>query len=243
MMKFIESIKLKQSDWHGQRQPTIAFLGDSVTYGCFGLYVDEQGVQTYMEQDNAYHEKVKMILNMLYPTVPITVVNAGISGDKASAGVKRVKQQVLSFNPDLVVVCYGLNDSGDGMEGISKYLSSLNIIFNIIREAGAEVIFLTPNHITQKLDVRFEESELNAITEGIIANKQNESLREYINQARKLCITENIPICDCGRLWDVLSDNDVDINNLLSNRINHPKEKMHWMFAYELVRTMFGKCI
>ena len=240
-MNFIEVIKQKQKDWHGHRQPSIAFLGDSVTHGCFDLYVDDKGIQTYMEMDKAYHEKVRTILNTLYPTVPITIINAGISGDKASEGIKRIERDVLSYNPDLVVVCYGLNDSGDAEKGIDEYITSLKSIFDAVKKKGKEVIFLTPNSITDRLDVNFAYQEINKLTEEIVAKKQNDSLKKYIEEARVLCKKENVPVCDCSRLWDILSDNDVDVNNLLSNRINHPTERMHWVFAYELVRTMFEK--
>ena len=240
-MNFINVIKQKQKDWRGYRQPTIAFLGDSVTHGCFDLYVEEGIIHTYMEMDNAYHEKVKKILNIFYPTVPITIVNAGISGDVASAGIKRIDRDVLSYSPDVVVVCYGLNDSGSEENGIDTYVAALKEIFDAVREKGKEVIFLTPNHITERNNIKSLYEEINTTTEAILEKKQNEWLKKYIEAARTLCENEKIPVCDCNKLWDMLSDNDVDINSLLSNRINHPTEEMHWMFAYELVRTMFEK--
>lgn len=241
MMNFINVIKEKQRDWHGYRQPVIAFLGDSVTHGCFDLYIEECKIKTYVNMDNAYHEKVRSILNTFFPTVPITIVNAGISGDTASQGLKRIERDVLSYSPDLVVVCYGLNDSGAEENGIDTYVAALKSIFDSVRKNGKEVIFLTPNRITDRLNVKSMHEEINVLTETILEKKQNDWLAKYIEAARNLCETECIPVCDCNRLWDILSDNDVDINSLLSNRINHPTEKMHWMFAYELVRTMFEK--
>ena len=32
---------------------------------------------------------------------------------------------------------------------------------------------------------------------------------------------------------------DVDTDELLANRVNHPTPALHGMFAYELVKTMF----
>lgn len=51
-------------------------------------------------------------MNILYPEVPVNIVNAGISGDCAEGGLKRLERDVLSYNPDLIVVCYGLNEVG-----------------------------------------------------------------------------------------------------------------------------------
>lgn len=31
---------------------------------------------------------------------------------------------------------------------------------------------------------------------------------------------------------------EINVSGLLSNAINHPKEEMHWLFAYELFKTI-----
>lgn len=238
-MKFVEIIKEKQADLYGKRQPTVAFLGDSVTHGCFNLFAQNNEVQTYMELDKAYHEKFRKIINTIYPTVPITVINAGISGDKASGGIKRLKRDVLSYNPDLVVVCYGLNDSQDLEKGIEAYRESLTAIFDEIRKSGAEPIFMTPNLMTDKLDVKFTEEVLNKCVLGIIEREKDSWLAKYVDTAREVCKNNNVTLCDCNKIWNMLKENNADINNLLANRANHPTEEMHWIFAYELVRTIF----
>ena len=70
-------------------------------------------------------------------------------------------------------------------------------------------------------------------------NENDGWLEKYLDEAKRLCDEMNIPVCDCNKIWNMLKSNDVDINNLLSNRVNHPVEKMHWLFAYELVKTIF----
>jgi hypothetical protein len=50
----------------------------------------------------------------------------------------------------------------------------------------------------------------------------------------------DIPVCDCYALWKTLYKSGVDVTELLANKINHPTRDMNWMFAYELVKTMFG---
>ena len=117
-MEIINKIKEKQKDLHGQRQPVIAFLGDSVTQGCFDLYIQDERWRPYTESNKAYHEKVREIFSMLYPTVPLQIINAGISGDCAKNAYKRLERDILSFSPDLVVVCFGLNDASFGADGI-----------------------------------------------------------------------------------------------------------------------------
>ena len=239
-MKFIELIKEKQADLYGKRQPSIAFLGDSVTHGCFGLYVKDGDIHTYVESGKAYHQKVKEILAVLYPTVPITIINAGISGDTAEGGLKRLDRDVLSYEPDLVIVCFGLNDSQQEEAGIKKYTDSLKKIFDNVKKTEKEVIFLTPNLKAASAEIKFED-KLKKMAEDIIENEKAGWLDKYLDAARALCAEEMVPICDCNRIWNIFKDNGIKVNDLLSNRLNHPIEEMHFMFAYELVRTMLLK--
>ena len=239
-MKFIEKIRKKQADIHSERQPVIAFLGDSVTHGCFDLYMKNGNIETHTYMEKGYHEKVKKILGMLYPTVPVTMVNAGISGDSAPCGLKRMDRDVLSYQPDLVVVCYGLNDAMGGEDGVQAYTEALRQIFQKIKAVGSEGIFLTPNVRSNSLNVLFDQKQLNDCAQRVIDNENAGMLSRYLNAARVLCEEENVILCDCNAIWNMLRENDVDINILLSNRINHPTEKMDWMFAYELVKTMFS---
>ena len=240
-MKIIEAIKEKQKDLHGCRQPVIAFLGDSVTQGCFDLYMQGERLKPYTISKDGYHEKVKEIFAMFYPEVPLTIVNAGISGDTAKGGSKRLERDVLSFKPDLVIVCFGLNDATLEDAGFEDYVNPLEKLFKDVKASGCELIFMTPCLRTSKADMKRFEQRFNEVAENVAKNENDGWLIKYLDAARELCDKLDVPVCDCNKLWSALRENEVDINKLLSNQINHPTEKMHWMFAYELVRTMFLK--
>ncbi len=238
-MKIIEKISKKQESIRHNKLPTIAFMGDSVTHGCFDVYVKNNKLETFIDMKNAYHEKIREIFSMLYTETPLVIINAGISGDRADLGVDRLQRDVLDYNPDLVVVCYGLNDASRGEKLLDKYEKSLESIFEQIIKSGAEVIFMTPNLRTDKCD-QPTGCQIIDDTAELVAKNENEGWLEiYLNRARVLCDRLGVPVCDCNMLWQKLKENNVEINSLLSNRINHPTEKMHWLFAYELVRTMF----
>ncbi len=240
-MKIIEKIKRKTDALYAHRQPVIAFTGDSVTQGCFELYVKEKGiVKPVFNSAECYAEKVKKILALLFPATNITIVNAGISGNHAVTGSKRLKTDVLEFNPDLTVVCYGLNDSNNKAEGVEEYKSSLRKIFVDLKEAGSEVIFMTPNMCTDRIDYSINEKEIYDAAVRVEKTVNEGWLEKYIEEAKKVCEEENIPVCDCYSLWKQLNESGVDITSLLSNKLNHPIKEMHWMFAYELVKTMFN---
>ena len=238
-MKIIDVIQQKQAQWIGKRQPVIAFLGDSVTHGCFEIFMKEGKLETKVDMDYGYIEKIKSIFRHLYPDVPITYVSAGISGDSADIALTRLQADVLDYKPDLVVVMFGLNDGMQRGEGLDKYRNSLKSIFEEIRKTGAEIIFMTPNLPCDKLPIPYPEERLNEVIQDVIRVNNEGWFDKYFDEVRELCKEMNIPVCDCNKMWHTLKDNGVDTNRLLSNRVNHPTREMHWMFAYELVRTMF----
>lgn len=239
-MKIIEKINKKAWDIFNEKQPVIAFTGDSVTQGCFEIYVKEKGIiETVFDSKESYTNKVKSILSILYPSSNVTIINAGLSGSKAEIGYERLKEDVIDYNPDLTVVCYGLNDAGRRDTGIECYKESLTNIFRDLKEAGSEVIFMTPNMCTDRVDYALKSNEEKKAAEGVSETVKLGWLDKYIESAKEICKKENIPVCDCYEIWKDMKNSGVDITSMLSNRINHPTRELQWIFAYELVKTMF----
>ena len=232
---------VKSKDLMNHEGVTIAFLGDSVTQGCFELYKKpNNSFETVFDKRYSYEMGVFEILNMLFPMVTVNIINAGISGDRSCRGLERVDRDVIRHEPDLTVVCYGLNDCVEARDSIEKYTSSLKGIFQKLKACGSEIIFMTPNMMNTAISPHLTDPNFIAIAENC-AKKQNSGLFDaHIEAARKLCKEENIPICDCYAIWKQLSAGGVDTTALLANHINHPTRQMHWLFAYELVRTMLA---
>ena len=239
-MKIIEKFIQKQANLRACRQPAIAFLGDSVTQGCFEIYTVKGSLKVVFSPDDAYSEKLRRIFAILYPNVSLNVINAGISGDSTWMGVKRLDEDVLSFNPDLVVVCYGLNDATKAADGIDEYEENLRQIFTRIQATGAEVIFMTPSLRSNDPDYRNPDPLLERIVRGCSENERAGWLQKYLERARKAAAECNVPVCDCNAIWLKMAEAGVNTNALLSNDVNHPTRELHWMFAYELVKTILG---
>ena len=238
-MTFVERLKRKSGDLYGGAPIKLAFLGDSVTQGCFELYPLSSGYAgVIFESGSAYHEIVKKIFQLLYPQVPFSVINAGISGDTAPQGAERLEQDVLSSNPDMTVVCFGLNDSGKGADKIREYTDALSDIFDRVRENGSGLIFMTPNMIGERVNERIVSPQIKRIASDICRPENQKTLDAYIDAARALCREKNVPVCDCHANWKLMKEAGVDITSMLSNDINHPSRELHFMFAYELVKLM-----
>ena len=238
-MKILEKIKNRQAAPHGCRQPVIAFLGDSVTQGCFEIYNDYGHIETSFYPEEAYAADVKRIFSTLYPSASVNIVNAGISGDTSWGGLARLERDVLSLRPDLVVVCYGLNDAGGGERELEHYKASLKEIFTKIKDSGAEAIFMTPNLRSDDINYQNPDKLIENCVHGIAENECAGWLQKYLEAAREEAEKAGVPVCDCNSLWLKMKSCGVNTNALLSNDVNHPTKELHWLFAYELVRTIF----
>ena len=239
-MRFVEVLKRKMKDNQGTRTPIIAFLGDSVTQGVFEVYQKDNKMEVVFDSLSVYSEKVKELLAMLYPTAPISVMNAGVNGSSAVAGYERLKRDVLAFNPDLLVVCFGLNDSNAEMEGLDTYKEALRNIFQTAKQEKIETIFMTPNMMNTDSSKVSPGDILEPLAE-LFAKRQKEGLFDaYMDAARAVCQEENVTLCDCYAIWNRMYDCGVDTTNLLSNGLNHPVRKMHELFAWQLVHTILN---
>ena len=239
-MKIIKKMAQKTEDHMNHEGVTIAFLGDSVTQGCFEIYKKTNNeIETVFDQRYSYERSVSDILGVLFPMVPVNTLNAGISGDCAPHGLKRLERDILRHEPDLCVVCYGLNDCGPAENSIEKYVSALRGIFEKLAERGIEIIFMTPNMMNTKVSPHLTDPDFIKLA-GEIAEKQNSGLFDaHIEAARQLCREMNVALCDCYAIWKRLAQNGVDTTELLANKINHPTPEMNKIFAYELTKTMF----
>jgi hypothetical protein len=77
----------------------VACVGDSWT---FGMPVD---------QDEAYPSRLAEWLRQERPGVQYDVQNLGVLGYSSFQGLQLMKTRVLDFNPDVVVIGFGMNDS------------------------------------------------------------------------------------------------------------------------------------
>lgn len=239
-MEIIKKIAAKSRDSGGQPVPAIAFLGDSVTQGCFEVYLQEGNCQTVFDQEHAYVSYVSKILKTLFPNTPVCIINAGISGDSAAGGEERLERDVLRFRPDLTVVGFCLNDCGRGMDYIGEYGRSMRRIFRKLKENQSEVICMTPNMMNTYVNRDgLKELELIRIAEYSRQIQEEGILDAYVEEEKRAAQECGVFICDTYEKWKRLYRYGADITGLLANSINHPAREMNWLFAYSLVETMF----
>ena len=205
---------------------TIVAFGDSITHGA--LRRGEINYETVFW--NLLRKRILEVSNY----VPVNVINAGIGGTSAARSLDRIDKQVLSHSPDLVIVCFGLNDVNGPLEA---YLSSLKIIFEKCVDSGSDVIFMTPNMLNTSVSPLTAPEDLE-YAKGTAEYQNSGKMDLYISSAIKLANEMNITVCDCYAQWKKLSETQ-DITELLVNYINHPTQEMHHLFSDMLFDIIF----
>lgn len=206
---------------------TIVAFGDSVTHGAFA-----SGEINY---ENVYWNLLRQKINSKRNYVPVNVINAGIGGITAHNSLERMDKQVLAHNPDLVIVCFGLNDVNCELD---EYISSLRIIFQRCIDFGADVIFMTPNMLNTY--VSKDTAPIHKEYAARTAQYQTGGRMDlYMASAARLAKDMGVAVADCYAKWKKLSET-TDTTMLLANRVNHPTKKMHELFADCLYEIIFN---
>lgn len=227
-MKITEKINM---DIHGlfKNGPiTIVAFGDSVTHGAFA-----DGVIDY---ESVYWHRLSKKINQRRNYIPVNVINAGIGGTNAINALDRMESQVLKHEPDLVIICFGLNDVNKPLEA---YLGALEKMFTRCIERNIDTIFMTPNmlntYTSNKVIERNKEYAL------VTAEYQNSGrMDKYMTEACNLARRMGVTVCDCYSEWKKLAETS-DTTLLLANGINHPTEEMHELFANMLYACIFDE--
>ena len=225
-MKISEKIYLDKDGLSEHGPITVVAFGDSVTHGAVSI--------GEIDYETVYWNRLKQKINNVRAYVPVNVINAGIGGVSATTSLKRMDSQVLAHNPDLIIVCFGLNDINGPLE---QYIKSMEEIFDKSLKSGAEVIFMTPNMLNTTVadDTPSMHYEYAVKTAEI----QNSGIMDlFMESAVHLAETMGVKVCDCYKKWKKLSETQ-DTTYLLANRINHPTKEMHELFAQSLFDVIF----
>lgn len=226
-MKIKDKIKLDYNGLIEHGPINIVAFGDSVTHGAVA-----DGEYNY---ETVYWNRLRKMILEVSDYVPVNVIDAGIAGINAYMSLERIESQVLCHNPDLVIVCFGLNDVNGTLE---EYLSSLEVIFDKCLNFGTDVIFLTPNMLNTYVADDTKE-ELKDYAEKTAEMQNSGRFDRYLESAVELAKSKNVKVCDCYSEWKKLSETE-DTTMLLANRINHPTKEMHELFAQSLFEMIFS---
>ena len=175
--------------------PASAALLDvgSHTVVCFGDSTTAPRGDLYIYPD---------ILRDELPSWGITggVINSGVGGDTTARARNRFESAVRSYDPDLVIVQFGINDSavddpgGTPRVDLATYTNNITYFVQTLKNDGAQVVLMTPNPLrwTDTL-IDYYGHDPYDVNDPMGFNT---TLYGYADAVRLIAQSENVPLID-----------------------------------------------
>ena len=195
--------------------------GDPVRIVCFGDSVT--GLYYHTGRRRTYTDMLGIALRKAVPNAKVSMINAGISGNTAVAGLKRLERDVLSKKPDLVTVMFGLNDMV--RRSLGQYRKNLEEIVTRCRAANVQVILCTPNAVTDT------------------SSRPTSKLIQFCRFMREVAKQHRVPLCDTYAAFDRLRTTDRPRWRLTMSDAIHPNMGGHQFIAEQIAKTMTGQAV
>lgn len=194
------------------REVKVVCFGDSVT----GVYYHTGGRR-------AYSHLVELGLRQAFPGSPVTVINAGVSGNSTREGLARIQKDVLDQRPRLVTVMFGLNDMV--RVPIAEFDANLRKIVAHCREGNVEVMLCTPNAVIDT------------------DSRPRAKLVEYCETIRRVAREEHVALCDTYAALESLRERQPRAWRLLMSDEIHPNMDGHKRMAEEICLATTGRAV
>lgn len=215
-------------------------LGDSVTQG----FREHDPAGSPLYHQDVYHAQFQRQVHKEFSGTVLSVINAGVACDTAQGGLARLERDVISFDPDLVTISFGLNDSSAGKEGLDIYVGSLrNMVQEIRAQTKADLIFITPNMMLTRVNPNIHRKHKEVVG-PMIKRSQEGIVDAYAERMRAVARELDVPVVDVFSVWRKWEKQGRDINLLLANGTNHPGQEGHELIArllFEMLKEYKGK--
>jgi len=206
----------------------IVIVGDSITEA--GKY------------PGGYVWLLERYLSALYPDRKIKIVNAGISGNKATDMQARFQKDAIDQKPDLVMINVGVNDvwhaffnlpknqffpQGNLPTGVplAEYRDKITQMVLAAKAAGIRVVLLSPTPIGEILD-----------------GPENTRLQEYIAAMREIALQNQCLFIDlnapCREVIGTYQKHAGKTLNLLAADGVHPNPSGYRIIAFTILRGL-----
>lgn len=230
LQRFGDKLRRDPTAWRDRNMIIVAF-GDSVTQGLT--------VTPRMIGEEVFHAVLRRELTHRFAERTFTTVNAGVGGDTAVGALERVQADVIDHHPDLVTICFGLNDSCDGEVGLDPFEHSLNEIVVRLRKEGVGVILLTPNMMPTRPSSQVDPNYRHSL-EPYIERGTSGLFDRYVERIRRVAGRTATPLADAYAEWKRREENGEDMTQHLVNGLDHPDAEGHRIFAYLLLEIILA---
>lgn len=192
----------------GDKDLNVVFTGDSITHGP----LHTKGYRSYSEH---FSERLKGESINRVTKEDSMVFNTGVSSATTRNIINGFDTWVSLYNPDIVFIMIGMNDSSNQMVPLDEYKRNVRELVDRVREGGAIPVLQTSNTIRM--------------------SSNRESLPLYMDAVREISRDKNVTLIDHYKHWEDLEKENPNIKNEFLNDSIHPNEKGH----LEMVKLIF----
>jgi lysophospholipase L1-like esterase len=209
----VASLLILACSFSFQKKTKIIFFGDSIT---------ELGVKR--DKYVGYILKMDSMLKADKNETQYELIGSGISGNKVYDLYLRLEEDVLSKNPDVVVIYVGVNDVwhktllGTGTDA-DKFEKFYQAIITKLKSRNIKTVLCTPAVVGEKRDM---------------SNPLDGDLNRYSNIIRDLAKKNNLPLIDLRKKFlNFLKDNNPknDEKNILTYDRVHMNDRGNQFLA------------
>jgi acyl-CoA thioesterase-1 len=191
-----------RSDLEAGADVAIVAYGDSITAG----FAVRRGFPSFWKQ----------MLEDKYPEAGVEMINSGISGDTTMDGLARLDWAVLSYEPDLITINFGINDCvmGLGLEELEMNL--VEMVRRIRAGPGSEILLLS----SQPLETP----------------PYDHLVLDYYQAVERVAREMDVGFVDVHGAWMRRVEQGTPLSSLILPGLDHPNEAGYRIIAGELMR-------
>jgi acyl-CoA thioesterase I len=181
---------------------TIVAFGDSITAG----FAVRRGFPSFWRE----------MLQQKYPEARLELINSGISGDTTLDGLARLDWAVLSYEPDLVTINFGINDCVLGL-GLDEFeMNFVEMVRRIRAGPDSEILLLS----SQPLETP----------------PYDKIVRDYYQTIERVASEVDVGFVDVYEAWMERVRAGTPLGSLIISGLDHPNETGYRIIAEELMK-------
>ena len=180
---------------------TIVCFGDSITAG----YAVRRGFPSFLLES----------LRQRFPDSKIEMINSGISGDTSQDGLSRLDWAVLSYEPDLVTINFGINDCVLVLSLEEFEMNLVEMVRRIRAGPDSEILLLS----SQPLE----------------SPPYDQRVLDYYQTVERVAKEMNVGFVDVYGAWMKRVRAGMPLDSLILPGLDHPNEAGYRIIAEELM--------
>ncbi len=196
--KYVEKTR---RDLESGADATIVCFGDSITAG----YAVRRGFPSFLLES----------LRQRFPDSKIEMINSGICGDTSQDGLGRLDWAVLSYEPDLVTINFGINDCVLVLSLEEFEMNLVEMVRRIRAGPDSEILLLS----SQPLE----------------SPPYDQRVLDYYQTVERVAKEMNVGFVDVYGAWMKRVRAGTPLSSLFLPGLDHPNEAGYRIIAEELM--------